>query len=724
MSISEPAGERGAGRQYRFGDFVLDLEHGFLRQGAGEVMLRRKSFEVLTYLVERHGRLVTKDELIEAVWPGTAVTDNSLAQCLLEIRRALGDRSQQAIRTVARRGYVFAAPLAPPRIEFGRVPAAEAAASSALHPVHVAAAPSRRLRTQVIALAVAVAATGALVMRALVAPVRGVVLTPLTDFSDSATWPALSPDGRVLAFFRSDRWFMTTDPIYVKMLPGGEATPLLEDRRQKYGLAFSPDGSQIAYGVNAASGYDTYVVPTLKGEPRLLLANAAALSWLDGEHLLFAEIKRGMHLGIVTSTRSRTEHREVYFPPHERAMAHYAHASPDRKWAVVVEMDERPVWLPCRLVPISGDSAGRRVGPNGYCTGAGWSPDGRWMYFTAAVDEQHHLWRQRFPDGTPEQLTFGPEQEDGVAVAPDGSLVTSIGIDRSAIWMRDAAGDRPLTSEGTIHVHLGVATMPSFSPDATRVYYVRRESAAGRTTLWRADVASGRSDPVLPGTAVVDYDVSPDGREVVFSTQPEGKPIHTWIAPVDGTSPPRLVASNGENSPHFGPDGEILFRYSENHSNYIGRMNRSGADRSRVAAFEISTFQRISPDRRWLIAITPTFDARRSGASTLVSTRDGVSRQLCARVCTAVWAPDGKLFYLTVESKSRAGAGASVALPVRAGTGLPDLPDEGFGTPADALALPGARRVPQADILPGLDPNTYAFVKTTTHRNLFRVRVR
>src|SRR5262245_30073089 len=73
--------------------------------------MRPKTFEVLAYIVERHGRLVAKAELIEAVWPDTAVTDNSLAQCLVEIRRALGDDSQQYVRTVARRGYVFAAPV-------------------------------------------------------------------------------------------------------------------------------------------------------------------------------------------------------------------------------------------------------------------------------------------------------------------------------------------------------------------------------------------------------------------------------------------------------------------------------------------------------------------------------------------------------------------------------------------------------------------------------------
>ena len=75
MSIPEPySGERS--RQYRFGDFTLDLESGFLRRGGEEVVLRPKAFEVLTYLVQHHGRLVTKAALNESVWPDTAVMDN------------------------------------------------------------------------------------------------------------------------------------------------------------------------------------------------------------------------------------------------------------------------------------------------------------------------------------------------------------------------------------------------------------------------------------------------------------------------------------------------------------------------------------------------------------------------------------------------------------------------------------------------------------------------
>jgi TolB-like protein/DNA-binding winged helix-turn-helix (wHTH) protein/Tfp pilus assembly protein PilF len=99
------------GRRYRFGDFFLDLESGFLRRDGQEVLLRPKTFELLKQLVLRAGRLVPKNELVEAVWGATAVTDNSLAQCMFELRRALDDDAQAMIRTVARRGYVFEAPV-------------------------------------------------------------------------------------------------------------------------------------------------------------------------------------------------------------------------------------------------------------------------------------------------------------------------------------------------------------------------------------------------------------------------------------------------------------------------------------------------------------------------------------------------------------------------------------------------------------------------------------
>jgi adenylate cyclase len=95
---------------FRFKDHVLDVPGGCLRTLDGqEVELRRKSFEVLRYLLASAGRLVTKEEVLQAVWPNVVVTDESLAQCVSEVRRAIGDEDQTTIKTVPRRGYRFVA---------------------------------------------------------------------------------------------------------------------------------------------------------------------------------------------------------------------------------------------------------------------------------------------------------------------------------------------------------------------------------------------------------------------------------------------------------------------------------------------------------------------------------------------------------------------------------------------------------------------------------------
>jgi TolB-like protein/DNA-binding winged helix-turn-helix (wHTH) protein/Tfp pilus assembly protein PilF len=92
---------------YSFEGFALDLRRGCLLHGQVEIKLRPKSFEALKYLVENNRRLISKDELIHAVWIDTAVTDDSLVKCLKDIRHALSDEAQQIIKTVHGRGYIF-----------------------------------------------------------------------------------------------------------------------------------------------------------------------------------------------------------------------------------------------------------------------------------------------------------------------------------------------------------------------------------------------------------------------------------------------------------------------------------------------------------------------------------------------------------------------------------------------------------------------------------------
>lgn len=94
---------------YYFGDFTLDVGKGCVLKAGEEIKLRPKVFEALQYFVQNSGRLIGKQELIQAIWPDSFVTDDSLVQCTVELRRALDDREQQLLKTVPRRGYVFTA---------------------------------------------------------------------------------------------------------------------------------------------------------------------------------------------------------------------------------------------------------------------------------------------------------------------------------------------------------------------------------------------------------------------------------------------------------------------------------------------------------------------------------------------------------------------------------------------------------------------------------------
>ncbi len=95
--------------QYQFGEFTLDVARGCVVRAQEEIRLRPKVFETLKYLVDHPGRLIAKQELMQAIWPDAFVTDDSLVQCTLELRRALDDRSQQLLKVVPKRGYIFTA---------------------------------------------------------------------------------------------------------------------------------------------------------------------------------------------------------------------------------------------------------------------------------------------------------------------------------------------------------------------------------------------------------------------------------------------------------------------------------------------------------------------------------------------------------------------------------------------------------------------------------------
>src|SRR5436309_695060 len=102
-----------------FDKFSLDFARGCLRTGDQDIELRPKAFEVLKYLTQNAGRLVGKQELYDAIWPNVIVSDDSITQCIRELRSKLGDDDHSLIKTVSRRGYMLDAKIttvAPPHL--------------------------------------------------------------------------------------------------------------------------------------------------------------------------------------------------------------------------------------------------------------------------------------------------------------------------------------------------------------------------------------------------------------------------------------------------------------------------------------------------------------------------------------------------------------------------------------------------------------------------------
>lgn len=570
----------------------------------------------------------------------------------------------------------------------------------------------------VVALVVAAAGLAwSLLKRPASAPARS-EWVQITNLPDSAVQPALSPDGRMLTFIRGPSSFSTTGQVYVKMLPSGEPVQLTRDDRTKMSPVFSPDGSRIAYSVEGRP-WDMWSVPVLGGEPRLWLPNASGLVWLDKSRLLFSEIKdQRLHMAIVTSDESRVGSRDVYVPPHERGMAHRSYPSPDGKWILLVEMNERGNLVRCRLAPLDGTSTGQQVGPpTGQCTFAAWSPDGESMYFSSDSGGAFHIWRQRFRDGQPEQITSGPTEEEGLAMAPDGhSFITAVGLTQSSVWVHDAAGDRQISLEG-------YAFAPRFTPDGKRLLYQVRKGVTSE--LWVAELDSGRSDPLLPGVAVArggsapsflaGYDISPDGRQVVVTLPDNAGKSRLWLAPLDRRSAPRQIPNIEGAQPVFGATGEVFFHSVEGTSAFLYRVREDGGGLRKAIDSSIVAIMGESPDRNWLVL------GMVRGGVVIFRVDGGALLQTPIEGRTLLrWSGDGKHLFLNRTLTSR---DKTFIFPLTTGRPLPASFANGLPSEQEIVKLPGVRVISSADVVPGQTADTYAFTRESVQRNLYRIPV-
>ena len=595
-----------------------------------------------------------------------------------------------------------------------------------------ATSPTKRRPTAAVAFAIFVVAVlvGGVVLyrRAERAPLVSTNWEQLTFLTDSAVQPALSPDGRMLAFIRGPGPFITPGQVYVKMLPDGEPFELTHDARTKLRPIFSPDGSRIAYGTGPP--WEMWEVPVLGGAPHLMFPNASSLTWVEnGKRLLFSEFEQGMHMAVVSTDPGRGQARDVYVPPGERGMAHHSYLSPDGQWVLIVEMQVQGAFVSCRVVPYGGRGEVRVVGPpEGMCTSGAWSPDSKWVYLTAkrGDKDKFHIWRQRFPNGEPEQVTSTTTEEEGIAMAPDGkSFITSVGTHDSMVSIHDQSGEHSISSQGEIGRLQVSGTREgrrqktvSFSSDGTKLYYLAENGQTTGAELWVRDIATGKTERVLPGNFMDDFSVSRDGKLVAFATTGDSGRSSLWVSPTDRHSSPRHIVSSAiEDSPAFLPDGDLVFRAIEGGASFLYRMHADGSNRRKVTPDHILDFNLLSPDGRWAEVQAPDSNGEQPYAKFAVPVEGGSPVRLCVNHCLAKWDARGELMYISFLEQSDPN---SYALPVRHDSGLPDLPSTVISGIEDLKKLKSGVVFPHI-VDSAFSPSLYVYTVHSNYRNLYRI---
>jgi hypothetical protein len=209
------------------------------------------------------------------------------------------------------------------------------------------------------------------------------------------------------------------------------------------------------------------------------------------------------------------------------------------------------------------------------------------------------------------------------------------------------------------------------------------------------------------------YDITSDGKQVLFAAYDEQHVPHLWQAPVDRSQAPHQLFSETADQPQAAPGGIIYYRSRESGINQVYRYHPEG--RREKLNFVVNEIYAASPDGKWVVVWAASPETNRTAYGAL-NTEDGRLVEICA-FCTLAWSPDGRsvaVIYFEIASGNR-----SFLFPLKPGEDLPPVPPRGW---QDVTDVPTTKaRVVNEIVIPAPGGSNYAFLRRSTHRNLFRV---
>jgi Tol biopolymer transport system component/DNA-binding winged helix-turn-helix (wHTH) protein len=578
------------GHIFRFGEFEVREGEFCLIRGGEAIPVEPKAFRVLLYLLRNPHRLVTKDELLDAVWPETAVSENSLTRSVALLRRLLGDdaREPRYIVTVPTVGYRLLCEVDVSGGETNEAPAPVATSTEQPQPETGSQSGitnlGRRARRSWAGLAwigavfVAAIVSVALLWRfefnksaSKTADTAGVMkVTPLTTLPGSSFGPALSPDGEKLAFFW-DHAGPNVPNLHVQLVGGSNPIQLTHDHSGYICCAnWSPDGQQIAFGRCDDSGGGVFVVPALGGPERKLTdvvcpdGDAGSPEWMrDGRSMILADrCTPGGVPGIVRFSLETGDKHCLHNPPSGDVGDSDFDLSPDQKTVAFIRNTSVGL-AQINSVAASDGPVRVLVGSDNFVNGIMWSPGGDRIIFDANPTGPMRAWQISPAGGVMkpeiEYPDLGSLSRDGRRIAYEGSVGL---FGASATFWRaelSKAGGATL-SQKAIFTAEGQNQGVQLSSDGRQIIYQNIPSP-GQTQIWKND-ADG-SHPIqltsfhkgFPGTPRW----SPDDRQVVFDyhTSPHAQ---IYVVDAEGRNQHRVTSGDYENViPSWSRDGNSIY---------------------------------------------------------------------------------------------------------------------------------------------------------------------
>jgi Tol biopolymer transport system component/DNA-binding winged helix-turn-helix (wHTH) protein len=614
---------------FRFSDLEVDESELRVTRGEQALEIEPKAFRVLLYLIKHAGHLVSKSELIEAVWGETAVTDNSLTRAIALLRRVLEDdpRQPQFIETVSTAGYRFICPVETTDSAKSSTQVADdvpiSGATQELQKVLTPASNAtnsrswlRHRRRRWLAAAAALVATGIAVSwwewwsrpaAPYVTSIEAIThdrqpkICPLTDGARVyfTAWPKLAqvstaggessviatpfewnwandiaPDKSSL-LVEEAQWYKPS-PLWIVPLPGG-APHRLGSLSADY-ATWAPDGSQILF----VKGAEIWAANPDGSQARKLLA-AAGIAYnprisSDGERIRFSVSEKPFTGGLAFGDRHAGT---LWEANRDGSGAH-------------------------QLLPGWQEHPGQVAGS--------WNLDGGQYVFSARSRKgQYDLWLTTERSGwfphrraAPVQLTRGPLAFSYPVFSPDGRTIFAVGEDRHCELMRLD----PATHQAATYLSGISATEEAFSADGQWVTYITWPDFV----LWRSRTDGSGRLQLTPRSGSAGFPRwSPDGKRIAFQWSDAGKPTKLAVISREGGAPEEMIPESEDNheqtDPTWSPDGEqIIFARDSTESSTV-RMELLRVDlRSRkvvpVPGSEGLYSPRWSPDGRYLAAFS------------------------------------------------------------------------------------------------------------------------